>query len=81
MPSCLVLSLPPPRMHTLCFTDAGNVQHTPLPEYRVAGEDVHLVTMAEKMQPTLLVTAHPAKKARKRKPEAEKAPTKKALDK
>ena len=50
-------------------------------KYGVAGEDVHLVTMAEKMQPALLVTAHPAKKARKRKPEAEKAVTKKALDK
>ena len=60
MPSCFVLSLPPPR---------------------VAGDDVHLVTMAEKMQPALLVTAQPAKKARKRKPEAEKAATKKALDK
>ena len=33
------------------------------------------------MQPALLVTAHPAKRARKRKPEAEKAVTKKALDK
>ena len=40
-----------------------------------------MVTMAEKMQPALLVTAHPAKKARKRKPEAEMAATKKALDK
>ena len=37
--------------------------------------------MAEQMQPALLVTAHPAKKARKRKPEAEKAAMKKALDK
>ena len=35
-----------------------------------------MVTMAEKMQPALLVTAHPAKKARKRKPEAEMAATK-----
>ena len=68
-------------MHTLRFTDARNVQHTPLQKYGVAGEDVHLVTMAEKMQPALLVTAHLAKKARKRKPEAEKAATKKALDK
>ena len=34
--------------------------------------------MAEKMQPALLVTAHPAKKARKRKPEAEKARMKKS---
>ena len=76
-----VLSLPPPRMHTLHFTDAGNIQHTPLQKYGVAGEDVHLVTMAEKMQPALLVTAHPTKKARKRKPEAGKAATKKALDK
>ena len=59
-----------------CFTDAGNIQHTPLQKYGVAGEDVHLVTMAEKMQPALLVTAHPAKKARKRKPEAEMAATK-----
>ena len=50
-------------------------------EIRLAGEDIHLVTMAEKMQPVLLVTAHPAKKARKRKPEAGKAATKKALDK
>ena len=33
--------------------------------------------MAEKMQPALLVTAYPTK----RKPEAEKAATKKALDK
>lgn len=33
------------------------------------------------MQPALLVTAHPAKKARKRKPEAGKAAMKKALDK
>ena len=56
----------------LRFTDAGNIQHT-LQKYGVAGEDVHLVTMAEKMQPALLVTAHLAKKARKRKPEAEKA--------
>ena len=46
-----------------------------------AEEDVHLVTMAEKMQSALLVTAHPAGKARKRKPEAEMAATKKALDK
>ena len=37
-----------------------------------------MVTMAEKMQPALLVTAHPAKKARKRKPEAEKARMKKS---
>ena len=48
MPSCLALpatplSLPPPRVHTLCFTDAGSVQHTPLQKYGVAGEDVHLV--------------------------------------
>ena len=70
------LSLPPPCVHTLHFTDAGNIQHTPLQKYGVAGEDVHLVTMAEKMQPALLVTAHPTKKARKRKPEAEKAATK-----
>ena len=49
--------------------------------YRVTGEDVHLVTVAEKMQPLSLVTAHPSKKARKRKPEAENAATKKALDK
>ena len=48
------------------FTDAGNIQHTALQKYGVAGEDVHLVTMAEKMQPALLVTANPAKKARKR---------------
>ena len=68
-------------MHTLRFTDAGNIQHTHLQEYTVAGEDVHLVTMAEKMQPTLLVKAHPAKKAKKRKPEAKKAAMKKALDK
>ena len=40
-----------------------------------------MVTMAEKMQPAFLVTAHPTKKARKRKPEAEKVVTKKALDK
>ena len=40
-----------------------------------------MVSMAEKMQPVLLVTAHPAKKARKRKPEAEMVATKKALDK
>ena len=65
----------------LRFTDAGNIQHTPLQKYGVAGEDVHLVTMAEKMQPVLLVTAQPAKKAKKRKPEAETAATKKALDK
>ena len=45
-------------------------------KYGVAREDVHLVTMAEKMQRALLVTAHPAKKASKRKPEAEKAATK-----
>ncbi len=42
--------------------------------------------MAEKIQPkktlpALLVTARPAKKAKKRKPEAEKAAMKKALDK
>ena len=37
--------------------------------------------MAEKMQPALLVTAHPSKKTRKRKPETEMAATKKALDK
>ena len=67
-------------MHALSFTDAGNIQHT-LQKYGVAGEDVHLVTMAEKMQPALLVTSHPAKKARKRKPEAEKSETKKVLDK
>uniref|UniRef100_A0A671WEV9 RE1-silencing transcription factor-like n=1 Tax=Sparus aurata TaxID=8175 RepID=A0A671WEV9_SPAAU len=35
--------------------------------------------MAEKVQPALLL-AHPTKKAKKRKPEAEKAATKKALD-
>ena len=52
-------------MHTLRFTDAGNIQNSPLQKYRVAGEDVHLVTVAEKMQPALLVTAQPAKKARK----------------
>ena len=69
--------VPSPRMHKLRFTDAGNIQYTPL----VAGEDVHLVTMAEKLRPALLVTAHPAKKARKGKPEAEKAATKKARDK
>ena len=40
-----------------------------------------MVTMAEKMQPALLVTAHLAKKARKRKPEAGNAARKKALDK
>ena len=66
IPSCLVLSLPPPHVHTLCFTNAGNIQHTPLQKYRVAGEDVHLVTMADKMQPALLVTAQPTKKARKK---------------
>ena len=81
MPSCLVLSLSPLRVHTLRFTDAGNIQHTFLQKYGVAGEDVYLVTMAEKMLPALLVTAHPAKKAKKRKPEAEKAATKKDLDK
>ena len=81
MPLCLLLSVPPPCVHTLRFTDARNIQHTPLQKYGVAGEDIHLVTMAEKMQPALLVTAHPAKKVRKRKPEAEKAATKKALDK
>ena len=81
MPSCLVLFRTPPRVHTLCFTDAGNIQHIPLQKNGVAGEEVHFVTMAEKMQPALLVTAHPAKKARKRKPEAGKAATKKALDK
>ena len=70
------LSLPPPHVHRLRFTDAGNIQHTPLQKYGVAGEDVHLVTMAEKMQPALLVTAHPAKKARERKPEVEMAATK-----
>ena len=43
------LSLPPPSTHTLGFTDAGNIQHT-LQKYVVAGEDVHLITMAEKMQ-------------------------------
>ena len=37
--------------------------------------------MAEKMQPALLVTAHPAKKARKRKLETEKDVTNEALDK
>ena len=58
----------------------GNIQHTALQKYRVAGEDIHLVTIAEKMQPALLVTAHLAKKARKRKPEAEKAAMKKALE-
>ena len=80
--SCLhpPLSLPPTHMHKPCFSDAGNIQHTPLQKYVVAGEDGHLVTMAEKMQPALRVTAHPTKKARKRKPEAEKAATKKALD-
>ena len=36
-------------------------------------EKTFIWLMAEKMQPALLVTAHPAKKARKRKPEAEKA--------
>ena len=55
------------------FTDTGSVQLTPLHKYGVAGEDVHLVTIAEKMQPALFVTAHPAKKARKRKPETEMA--------
>ena len=30
-------------LHTLCFTDAGSVQHTPLQKYGVAAEDVHLV--------------------------------------
>ena len=63
-------------MHRLSFTDARNIKLTPLQKYGVAGEDVHLVTMAEKMQPALLVTAHPAKKARERKPEVEMAATK-----
>ena len=27
------LSLPPPRVHTLHFTNAGNIQHTPLQKY------------------------------------------------
>ena len=40
-----------------------------------------MVTMADKVQPLLLVRDHPAKKARKSKPEAEKAAMKKALDK
>ena len=71
--ACAPLSIPAPRMHTSCFTDAGNIKHTPLQKYQVAGEDVHLVTMAEKMQPALLVTAYPSKKARKRKPKAEMA--------
>ena len=75
------LSLPPPRVHTLGFTDAGNIRLTPLQKYGAAGEDGHLVTMAEKMQPALLLTAHPVKQERKRKPEAEMAATKKALDK
>ena len=85
MPSCLVLPAPPSvppsstRAH-LRFTDAGNIQDTLLQKHKVAGEK-NLVTMAEEMQPGLLVTAHPAKKARKRKSEAEKAVTKKALDK
>ena len=34
-------------------------------EIRVVGEDVHLVTMAEKMQPGLLVTAKKARKENK----------------
>ena len=38
-----------------------------------------MVTMAEKVQRALLL-AHPTKKAKKRKPEAEKAATRKALD-
>ena len=75
MPSCL-LSLPPPYVYTSRLTDAGNIQHAPLQKYRVAGEDVHLVTVAEKMQPALPVTAQFAEKARKKKPEAEKAATK-----
>ena len=73
MPSCLLLFLPPPCVHMLRFTVAGNIQYTLLQKYRVAGEDVHLVTMAGKVHPALLVTAHPANKAKKRKPEAEKA--------
>ena len=63
-------------MHALLYTDAGNIWYTPLQKYRVAGEDIYLATMAEEMQPALLVTAHPTKKARKRKPEAEMAATK-----
>ena len=53
------LSLPPPRVHMLGFTDAGNIRHTLPQKYGVAGEDGHLVTMAEKMQPVELVTDHP----------------------
>ena len=68
------LSLPPPCMHT--FHRCQKYSAHSSAEIQVAGEDIHLVTMAEKMQSALLVTAHPAKKAKKRKPEAEKAATK-----
>ena len=67
-------------MHTSRFTDAGNIQYTTLQKYGVAGEDVHSVTMAEKNAASVTCNSSPAKKARKRKPEAEKAATKKALD-
>ena len=57
------------------------IQHSPPQKYGVAGEGVHWLQGLKKMQPALLVTAYPAKMARKRKLEAEKAATKKALDK
>ena len=59
------LSLPTPPVHASHFTVAGNIQHT-LQKYGAAGEEVHFVKMAEKMQPAFLVTAQPANKAKKR---------------
>ena len=44
-------------------------------------QEKRFILLQEKMQPALLVTAQPANKAKKRKPEAEKAATQKALDK
>ena len=70
MPSCLVLPVPPPSLlcaYTRYVSLMPEIFSTFLCRNTgVAGEDVHLVTMAEKMQPALLVTAHPAKKGKEK---------------
>ena len=68
MPSCLVLSLPLPHLHMIGFTDARNIHYTPLQNYGVAGEDVHLVfgkyvrfanlaTFVDRISPTLTLAS------------------------
>ena len=64
MPTCLVLPAPLPVPPSALLLRAYTHYVSLMPEI--------FNTMAEKMQSALLVTAHPAKKARKRKPKADK---------